>query len=136
MLQALVVVLYYYQLRAVALHTGGYLHLVLLRAYCCCCQLRAAGRAYWYLLLVQNQSARATYDYLYCDTPAPLFLAIKTRSARKYNFHQSETACDTNGHVPTKKHEIPPHPEHPRLKKHLLSQKSHVPASCYDKHKR
>ena len=84
----------------------------------------------------KNQSARATYDYLYCDTPAPLFLAIKTPSARKYNFHQSETTCDTNGHVPTKKHEIPPHPKPPRLKKHFFRQKYHIPASCYDKHKR
>ena len=35
--------------------TRGYLHLVLLRArWCCCCELRAAGRAYSYLLLVQK----------------------------------------------------------------------------------
>ena len=50
-LQALVILC---QLRAVAFTTGGYLHLVLLRSHCCCCELRAAGRAYWYLLLVQK----------------------------------------------------------------------------------
>ena len=33
---------------------GGYLHLVLLRAHCCCFELRAAGRPYSYLLLIQK----------------------------------------------------------------------------------
>ena len=94
-LQALVVL--YYSLRAVALRTEGYLHLVLLRAYCCCCcELRAAG------LLVRparsNQSARATYvDYLYCGTPAPLFLVIQVPG--NIAFFSSETAYDTNGHI-------------------------------------
>ena len=49
-LQALVIL---YELREVALTTGGYLYLVLLRAHCCY-ELRAAGRAYSHLLLVQN----------------------------------------------------------------------------------
>ena len=63
---------YSYQLRAVALSTGGYLHMVLLRAYCCC-ELRAAGRAYSYLSLVQK-SKRHIPTYPYCDTPCFLFV--------------------------------------------------------------
>ena len=58
---------YAYQLRAVALTTGGSLHMVLLRTHCCCCELRAAGRAYSYLLLVEK-SKRHMPTYLYCDT--------------------------------------------------------------------
>ena len=45
-----------YQLREVALTTGGYLHLlVLFRAHCCCCELRAAGRAYSHLLVKKSK---------------------------------------------------------------------------------
>ena len=61
---------YSYQLRAVALTTTrGYLHnMVLPRAHCCCYELRAAGRAYPYLLLVEKSKGHIT-TYLYCDTP-------------------------------------------------------------------
>ena len=60
MLQALAIL---YQPREVALVTGGYLHLVLFRAYCCCCELRAAGRAYSHLLLLVQKSKRHIPTY-------------------------------------------------------------------------
>ena len=65
------------QLRAVASTTGAYLHLALLRAHCCCCELRAAGRAYSYLLLVRSKSKAASTDVPLMTPPAPFFLAIQ-----------------------------------------------------------
>ena len=130
MLQALAI---FDQLREVALITGGYLHLVLLRAHCCCCELRAAGRTYSYLLLVQNQSdtCRRTYNIM-IPPAAPFSLAIQA-SGNKTFIKVKPHTCDTNGHVPMvvlvrlkKKHEIPPHPKHPRLKKHFFSSRKHM----------
>ena len=61
------------QLRAVGLTTRGYLHLVvLLRAHCCCYELRAAGRAYSYLSRTfKNKSD--TYRRNSHDAPWSLF---------------------------------------------------------------
>ena len=56
---------YSYQLRELALTTGGYLHLVLFHAHCYCCKLRAAGRANSYLLLVQNQTTHTDVPIIY-----------------------------------------------------------------------
>ena len=69
---------YSYQLREVAVTTRGYLHLVLFRAYCCRCELQAAGQARSYLLLVQKSKRHIpTYLHHY-NTPsaAPFSLAI------------------------------------------------------------
>ena len=41
-----------YQLRAVSLNTGCFLHMVLHRIHCRCWELGAVGRAYLYLLPV------------------------------------------------------------------------------------
>ena len=68
MLQALVIL---YQLREVALATGGYLNLVLFRANCCCFEPLAAGRAYSHLLLVQKSKRHILTYLLYYDTRIP-----------------------------------------------------------------
>ena len=55
---------------------GGYPHLVLLRAHCCCCEVRAAGRVFSYLLPVQK-AKRHVPTYLSCFTLIPFFGAIQ-----------------------------------------------------------
>ena len=128
-LQALVILC---QLRVVALTTVGYeyLNLVSLRAHCCCCVLRAAGRAYLYPLLVQKQGD--AYRCTSYDTPCSLFCWPSRR--QEIIVSSSKTTCDTNRrrvtvvrHVLTvllrhkKKHEIPHQPKHTRLKMQSFS---------------
>ena len=67
---------------------GGYPHLVLLRAHCCCCEVRAAGRAFSYHLPVQKSKATHT-DVLLMVPPAPFFFAIQAHTLIK------SKQCDT-----------------------------------------
>ena len=105
--------------------TGGYLHLVLFRAHCCCCELRAAGQAHSYLLLVQKPKRHIPTYLKYYDTPSagPCSLAIHA-SGNNFFIELKPHATRTDTCRRSCLTRNAPHPKHPRLKKHFFSSRN------------
>ena len=116
------------QLRVVPLTTGGCLHLVLFRAHCCCCELRAAGRAYSHLLLLVQKSKRHIPTYQKStkfrrtqNTPARKMHLFSSRNPTYLLAAAINTKSDISG-MPSMQHT-----EHPSTSPPGLRVSEHMP---------